>query len=66
MKNKLLNLLFEPNMENYIFELSKNKMDPKTFIFYYHIVFLRSARKREKMEEFTNYVLSILSNKIWA
>ncbi len=34
-------------------------MDPKTFILYFHLVFLRSARKREKMEEFYNYIESI-------
>lgn len=61
MKNKLLNLLFESNMENYILEMvNKNKMDAKTFFFYFHLVFLRSARKKERMELFYTYAEDIL------
>lgn len=46
-KNKLLNILFEPNMEKYILEMiNNNKMDPKTFLLYFHLVFLRNVKKR--------------------
>ncbi len=63
MKNKLLNLLFEPNMENYILEMINNKkMDPKIFLLYFHLVFLRSSLKREKMEPFYTFAEHILKS----
>ena len=50
MKNKLLNLLFEPNLENYMLStVNSNRLEPKTFLMYFHLVFLRSATRREKM-----------------
>jgi len=50
MKNKLLNLLFEPNLENYMLAtVNSNRMEPRTFLLYFHSVYLRSVSRREKM-----------------
>lgn len=47
MKNKLLNLLFEPNLENYMLAtINTNRMDPRTFLTYFHSVYLRSSTRK--------------------
>jgi hypothetical protein len=46
---KLVNLLFEPNIESYIFKLGASRADPKIFMMYFHLVFLRSAKRKEKL-----------------
>ena len=51
-RNKLVNLLFEPGIEDYILGLAAEKKDPKLFLIYFHLVFLRSATKRNKLEAF--------------
>jgi hypothetical protein len=64
MKNKLLNLLFEPNLENYMLAtVNSNRIDPKTFLLFFHLVFLRSATKREKMELLYTNAEALLSSK---
>ena len=64
MRNKLLNLLFEPNLENYMLStINGNRLDPNTFLLYYHLVYLRSSSKREKMELMYNNAELLLSKK---
>lgn len=43
-RNKLVNLLFEPNIETYISIIANT--DPKLFMLYFHLVFLRSAHRK--------------------
>lgn len=64
MKNKLLNLLFEPNLENYMLAtINSNRMEPRTFLLYFHSVYLRSASRREKMELLYTNAEALLSTK---
>lgn len=50
-------------MENYILEMiNNNKMDPKTFLLYFHLVFLRNIRKKEKLEYFYSFAEKILKS----
>lgn len=57
----MVNLLFEPNIENYIFNLSE--FNWKTFIIYFHTVFLRNGKRKDKYVEFYNKCVDILSKK---
>ena len=64
MKNKLLNLLFEPNLENYMLStVNSNRLDPRTFLLYFHLVHLRSAKRRDKMELLYNNAEALLGMK---
>ena len=64
MKNKLLNLLFEPNLEIYMLAtMNSNKLDPKTFLMYFHLVHLRSSTRKDKMEFLFNNAEALLSSK---
>ncbi len=47
IKTKLVNLLFEPNIENYMFNSSE--INSRAFMIYFHTVFLRNARKKDKI-----------------
>lgn len=60
-KTKVVNLLFESNIENYIFNSSE--VNWKTFIIYFHTVFLRNSKKKDKYVEFYNKCTDILSKK---
>lgn len=62
MKNKLLNLLFDINLEDHIVSMVKNNLiDPKLFLIFFHLVLLRSARKI-KIDFFYNYAEILLKN----
>lgn len=62
MKNKLLNLLFDLNLEDHIVSMVKNNLiDPKLFLIFFHLVLLRSARKN-KIDFFYNYAEILLKN----
>jgi hypothetical protein len=53
--------LFESNIENYLFNISS--IDPKTFILYYHIVFLRNQKRKERSQEFYDLCAELLKIK---
>ncbi len=61
IKTKVVNLLFEPNIESYMFNSSE--INSRAFMIYFHTVFLRNARKKDKIVEFYNKSVEILMKK---
>jgi hypothetical protein len=57
----MVNLLFEPNIESYIFNSSE--ANSRVFLIYYHTVFLRSAKKTDKYAEFYQKAAELLTLK---
>lgn len=41
--------------------VGSNNFNPRTFILYFHLVFLRSAGKRDKMEQMYSHAQALLS-----
>ena len=60
-RTKMVNLLFEPNIESYIFNSSET--NSRVFLIYYHTVFLRSAKRTDKYVEFYQKAVELLTRK---
>ncbi len=50
VKNMHIRMLFQENLQRYLFSLAES--DPKPFLLYFHLVFLRNSAKKENLPEY--------------